>query len=287
MKQKKSKVHKHKKVHKKLPKKNEVHSMPSLKLVKEKDIALDFATKVYQRFNKIIKSIALFGSTVKKTNVEGSDIDIVIIIDDVTIKWDEDLILWYRENLEKLVKKNPYEREIHITTIKLTTWWEDLIRGDPTILNMLRYGEAIIDFGGFFEPLKYLLVEGKIKSTPEAVYSLLQRAPLHLTRSKVSELNAIEGIFWSMVDSAHAAIITAGKTPPSPEHIPGFLRELFVDREILKSKYVSWYFDLHTLHKKISHGEITSLKGVELDMWQERAEEFLRTMAELVNKIIG
>ena len=51
-------------------------------------------------------------------------------------------------------------------------------------------------------------------------------------------------------------------------------------------KYVVWYRDLLVLHKKIAHGEITDLKGVEIDSWQERAEEFLNVMANLVKEMI-
>jgi predicted nucleotidyltransferase len=273
-------------VKKKSVKKSSKKNYPTLQLKLESDIAMDFAVKAYENFNKLVKSIILFGSSVKQTSVAGSDIDIILLIDDVAIKWDEELIAWYREELNKLVRKNPYQKNLHINTIKLSTWWQDLMTGDPTILNVLRYGESLIDFGGFFEPLKYLMITGKIKSTPEAIYNCLQRAPTHLQRSRVAELNSIEGLFWAMVDSSHAALISAGITPASPEHIPADLKEIFVDKGKLKMKYVLWYRDLFVLHKRISHGEVTDLKGVEIDMWQERAREFMGIMAELVNQYV-
>ncbi|MBA7605872.1 hypothetical protein ES703_13007 [subsurface metagenome] len=260
--------------------------IPTLQLRTESTIAMDFATKVYKRFNKIIKSVVLFGSTTKQTSVAGSDIDIIIIIDDVSINWDQELIAWYRQELDNILKSNPYKSSLHINTIKLSTWWGDLMRGDPVVINVLRYGEAMIDLAGFFEPLKFLLIKGKIKSTPEAIYSCLQRAPSHIVRSKVSELNAIEGLYWAMVDSAHAALIALNVLPPSPEHVPINLKETFVNAGKLKMKYVVWYRDLLLLHKKISHGEIRDLKGVEIDAWQEKTEEFLKVMAKLVNEII-
>ncbi|MBI5803227.1 nucleotidyltransferase domain-containing protein [Candidatus Pacearchaeota archaeon] len=260
---------------------------PTLHLKTESEIAMDFATKAYQNFNKIVKSVILFGSAAKKTQTPGSDIDIIIIVDDASIRWNQELIAWYREELEKIVQKNPYKKNLHINTIKLTTWWDDLIRGDPVVVNIIRDGEALIDFGGFFEPLKYLLSTGRIKSTPEAIYSLLQRAPQHISRSKIAELNVVEGLFWSMVDSSHAALIAAKISPPSPEHIPIALKENFVDTGKLKMKYVIDYRDMFMLHKRISHGEITDLKGVPLDQLQEKAEDFLSTMARLVDSIIS
>ncbi len=285
---KSSKKKSEKKVSKKTSKKksSKVKLPKTMNLKTENEIAMDFAIKVSEQFNKIIKSIVLFGSTAKKDQTVGSDIDIVIIIDDASIKWDQELIAWYREELEKIIQKNPYKRSLHINTIKLSTWWEDLMRGDPLVINILRYGEAMVDIGGFFNPLKSLLIQGKIHSTPEAIYSCLQRAPMHIARSKSAELSAIDGIYWSMVDSAHAALIAAHVSPPSPEHVPGFLKENFVIKNKLKMKYAEWMRDITVLHKKISHKEISDLKGVEIDEWQAKAEEFLDTMIRLVKEIV-
>ena len=277
-----------KKVKKKQVKKPKIDftKLPSLKLRTESEIAMDFATKAYKKFDKIVKSIILFGSSAKKKAIAGSDIDIIILLDDVSIKWDQQLIAWYRTELEKIVKSNPYKIDLHINTIKLSTWWEDLMRGDPVVINIIRDGKSLLDFGGFFDPLKYLLLQGKIKSTPEAIYCLLQRAPAHITRSRVSELNTIEGLFWSMVDSGQAALIAANVVPSSPENLALDLKETFVDAGKLKMKYVEQYRDLLLLHKKIMHGHITDIKGIDIDKWQDKAEDFLKIMVDLVKELI-
>jgi predicted nucleotidyltransferase len=274
----------------KVPKKESVKETPkgitTLQLKDEHEIAMDFAVKVYQKFENIVKSIVLFGSTVKQTMSSGSDIDIIIVIDDVSVNWETEVVNWYREELDKILQKNPYSKALHINTVKLSTWWEDLMKGDPVIINILRHGEAMIDLAGFFEPLKHLLIRGKIKATPEAIYTCLQRAPEHIRRSKNSELASIDGLYWAMVDASHAALIAEKVLPPSPEHIPLDLQETFVDSGRLKPKYVSWYKDILMLHKKISHGEITDLKGVEIDDWQQKAEEFLSVMVQLVKESV-
>ena len=143
-----------------------VKQLPTLKLKSEWDIAMDFSAKVYQKFDRLIKATVLFGSAARNNNIVGSDIDIIVIVDDANIKFDEELIVWYREELGKIIQENPYKRDLHINTIKLTTWWNDLLKGDPVVINILRYGEALIDSGGFFNPLKILLQEGKINITP-------------------------------------------------------------------------------------------------------------------------
>ncbi len=259
---------------------------PTLKLKNEQDIAYDFAVKAYEKFGRIIKSIILFGSAVKGKMKKGSDIDIIIILDDCTILWDAELIAWYREELGKLIKANPYRKPLHINSVRLSTWWTEMIRGEPVIINIIRWGQPLIDFGGFFTPLKVLLAQGKIKSTPEAIYVILQRAPLHLARTKASLLNSIEGLYWAMVDSSHAALIAAKKLPPSPEHIPNMLEETFVKQKLLNSKYVSWYEELYKIAHDILHGARSEIRGSEVEEWQGKTDEFIGEMAKIINKII-
>jgi predicted nucleotidyltransferase/uncharacterized protein (UPF0332 family) len=255
-------------------------------LTNEREIALDFATAAHKKFDKMIKASVLFGSQVKNTATAHSDIDIIFILDDAGINWDLELVAWYREELGKLVAEKHYQKELHINTVKLTTWWQDLLRGDPVVINIIRYGDVLIDVGGFFTPLKALLQQGKIKSTVEAVYTALSRAPTHLIRSKASKMAAIEGVYWCMVDAAQAALITIGKLPPSPEHIPLMLKESFADQGLLKMQAVTAMRDLYTLHKQIAHAEVHEIPGADIDRWQETAELFLQDMTLIINKII-
>jgi len=255
----------------------------------EKEIAMDFAEKVQKKFDRLVKASVLFGS---QTDSKGgakadSDIDIILIVDDAAVNWDLELVAWYREELGILISNQKYAKELHINTVKLTTWWQDMLHGDPVVLNILRYGEALIDYGGFFNPLKALLLNGKVRSTPEAVYAALQRVPNHISRSIASELSAIEGAYWAMVDSAHAALITAGKMPPSPDHIPGLLKETFVDTGMLKMKYIKAMRELYMLHKAIVHRRISNIKGSEIDEWQKMAEEFLIEITKIIDILLA
>jgi predicted nucleotidyltransferase/uncharacterized protein (UPF0332 family) len=288
-------VKKKKKVDKKVSKKNsfktksgeiDLRKVPTLQLRTESEIASDFAARIYKKFNRILKSVVLFGSTAKQSAVAGSDVDIIIIIDDVSIKWDQELIAWYRQELDKTLSSTPYQKNLHINTITLSTWWEDLMKGSPVVMNIVRYGQSLIDFAGFFEPIKYLLLNGKIRPTPEAIHNCLERAPIHLVRSRQQELGTIENLYWAMVDSAHAALMAEGISPPSPEHIGVDLKEIFVNSGRLKMNYVLWFRDLLLLHKKIVHGEVRDLKGVEIDSWQSRTQDFINTMTKLVKETL-
>jgi len=258
------------------------------KLRSEKDIAMDFAIRVQKKFDRIVKASVLFGSnsTAKNNASVGSDIDIILIIDDAEIEWDLELIAWYREELGKLIATQKYSRDLHVNTVKLTTWWNDMLHGDPVVINILRYGEVLIDYGGFFNPLKALLLKGKMRSTPEAIHAALRRAPGHLMRSKYAEMGAIEGVYWAMLDSAQAALMTAGRLPPSPEHVPEMLKDEFVDAGMLKISYVRAIKDIYELHKSINHGQVSDIKGHEIDEWQDLAGKFLGEMTKIIDHLL-
>jgi predicted nucleotidyltransferase len=261
-------------------------NFPTLKLKTERDIAMDFAQKVIQKFDTLVKAVVLFGSTAKHKEIIGSDIDIIIVVDDATINFDEAFIMWYREELGKIVQSNPYKKDLHINTVKITTWWEDLLKGDPTIINVIRYGDPLIDVGGFFLPLKLMLQEGRIKPTPESIYNVIRRIPGHILRSRIAEMSSIEGCYWAYVESCQALLMAIRILPPSPEKIPSLLKEYFVDKNLLKMKDIQDFNDLFVLHKKIIHGEIKNLEGKIIDEYQIKSEEFYKKSLKIINQIL-
>jgi len=266
---------------KKKVKKTKVSSLDS-----DRDIALDFAAKAYQKFRDVIKAIAMFGSSIKQKTTSKSDIDLVIIIDDCTVNWDDELIAWYREELAKLMAAQNYKKELHINTVTLTAFWEEVRAGEPLVINVLRYGEPLIDLGGFFDPLKVLLAKGKIRPSPEAIFTTMQRSGQHLIRANSNILNSIEGFYWAMVDASHAALMARKVVPPSPEHLQELLTEVFVKRGLLKDKYVSWYEETRKLAKEIAYGNINKVSGNKLEELEERTNQFVSALHELTKALI-
>ncbi len=256
------------------------------KLLEDYDIAYDFATKAYKKFREVIKSIVLFGSVPKKEITLKSDIDIIIIIDDTTINWDEELIGWYREELSRLLSSQKYSKELHINTITLTTFWEEIRNGEPLAINVIRYGQALIDFGGFFDPLKILLAKGKIKPSPEAIFVTMERASTHCLRGHNTLLLAVESFYWAMVDASHSALMAKRIIPPSPEHLSDLLTEVFVKKNILDKKYTNWYEDTRKLAKAITYGDVKKVSGNTLQDLAEKTEKFVNTLRELTSTII-
>lgn len=256
------------------------------KLLTDYDKAYDFSIKAYQKFREIVKSIALFGSVPKKVTNEKSDIDIIIIIDDATINWDQELIAWYREELSRLISSLSYGRSLHVNTITLTTFWEEVKAGEPLVINVLRYGEVLIDFGGFFDALKSLLAKGRIRPTPEAVFVTMERGYSHFIRGNNNILGVVEAYYWACVDVGHAALMAENVIPPSPEHLSELITEIFVNTKRVDKKYVAHYDEIRKIAKGIVHGEIKNIEGKKIQELKENTEKFVQTFVELTKFLI-
>ena len=256
------------------------------RLISDTQIAYDFAVKCYKKFRDVIKAIALFGSVPKMEAKEKSDIDLIIIIDDCTINWDDELISWYREELAKLLAAQKYKKEIHINTVTLTAFWDEIRRGEPLIINVLRYGEPLIDLGGFFDPLKILLAKGKIRPTAEAIFTTMERTGAHLGRANLSILSSVEGFYWAMVDASQATLMAYHIIPPSPENIPELLKLNFVERKMINKDMLDWFMDVRKKAKEVLQGEIKKINGKDLEDIQRKSEAYVYRMNELTKSLI-
>jgi len=243
-------------------------------------IAYDFAAKVYKKFGPLVLSVILFGSAAKGEAKKESDIDIAIVVDNVSQVWDDEIISYYREELFKITRDDPNRVRLHINTVTLSTFWDNVRVGDPAIINMMRYGVALLDLG-FFEPLKYLLLLGRIRPTAEAIYTVVNRVPWHMLRARIKTLSAIEDFYWAMVDAAHGALMSNGHVPPSPEHVSDLLMEAFVKQKKISEVYVSWYNELYRLAHDIKNHKIDKISGELYDKWHKRTAQFAQIMEKI------
>jgi len=249
-------------------------------------VAMDFALKVYKRFDNIIKAVVLFGSVAKETVTKKSDIDIIIFIDDCTVNWDDELIAWYRTELSKILVKERHKDKIHVNTITLSTFWDEIKYGEPLAINVIRYGEVLIDQGGFFNPLKILLAKGKIRPSPEAIFVTMERSREHILKANTGILLAVEGFYWAMVDAAHAALMAINIIPPSPEYVADLLNDFFVKKRKLDKKHVLHFEETLKVAKAIRYGDLKSVKGNRLENLEHNSIEFVNALTDIAKKII-
>ena len=245
------------------------------------DASLKFSKIMLAQFGKFVKGIVLFGSSAREQGKGKSDIDILIIVDDVTILITPEIVDTYRIIVENaIVSVNP---RLHITTLKLTSFWEYVRAGDPIAINILRDGYSIIDTG-FFEPMQLLLKQGRIRPTQEAVWAYFVRSPATLHNSRWHILQATMDLYWAVIDSAHAALMKAGEIPPTPAHVATLLYDKFVRSKIIPKKYSDIMGSFYNMSRMILHREIKDVTPEEYSKYYRDAHDFVYAMKGIIEK---
>ncbi len=243
------------------------------------DVAYKFAKEINKELGNFLKAVVLFGSAARRE--KSRDIDILLVVDDVTLQLTRELVQTYRIITEKTIAK--VSTKIHVTSMKFTSFWEYCRAGDPVAINILRDGVSIIDTG-FFDPLQALLYQGRVRPTPESIWSYFSRAPVTLHNSKWHINQATLDLYWAVVDSAHAALMKMGEVPPSPEHVAGMLHEKLVKNGLLPERYAKTMAHFFHLSKSIIHNEIKPVTGEMYDRYFKEAADFVDTMQMLIRK---
>lgn len=254
-------------------------------LSKDIDIAYAFTKKVHKELKDLLKAVVLFGSAARKEeSVYEKDIDILIIINDLGIKLSAEVVEAYRIIIENLVVQT--STRIHITTLKFTNFWDYIRAGDPIGINMLRDGVPLYDTG-FFEALQQLLRQGRIRPTQESIWSYFARAPSTIHNSKWHLLQATLDLYWAVIDSAHAALMSLGEIPPTPAHVADLLDEKMVRKKLLERKYVEIMKKFYKLSRGIMHKQVREIAGKEYDGLLKEAQDFVNRMEVFVEKKSG
>lgn len=242
-----------------------------------------FSKEVKKELGTLLKGIILFGSTARHidTNKKSNDIDILLIVDDVTVKMTPELVQTYRILLEKLVIK--VSKKLHITSLKFTNFWEYIRAGDPIAVNMLRDGVAIYDTG-FFEPLQLLLYQGRIRPSAESIQNYLMMAPQTLKNSREHILQATLDLYWAVIDGAHAALMYVGEVPPSPSHVGDLIEQKLIKPGLLEKKHLHTVRMFYNLGKSIMHGQLHDMTGDQYDGYYREAYDFVMAIKKFINK---
>lgn len=246
----------------------------------EYNLAKKFSEELVKEMRGMICSIALFGSSARgeKTTHE-KDIDVLVVINDVSVVLTPEVSETYRIITEKVSSK--ISRRFHITTLMLSNFWDYLRVGDPIGINMLRDGVPLFDTG-IFEPAQQLLFQGRIRPTKESVWVYWARAPNTVQNAQWHVLQSIVDLYWAAIDASHAALMRIGEIPPTPSHVPDMLEEKFVKSGLLNKKYSETMRNLYKVAKMIAHRDINEVKGEAYDRYLKDTKDFIEQMRKII-----
>ena len=248
--------------------------------VRRMELAQEFSKRLYRDFGGFVKAAVYFGSSSRSDQKAGSDIDVLIIIDDVTVSLDEQMIQAYRIQVMRHVEK--VSRSLHVTSLKLSTFWDLLKSGDPVALNILRDGVAMID-SGFFDPFKALLERGRIRPSDEAVATYALRSQRSLAHARSVHKRGVLELFWAVVDMAHAALMAREMMPSSPKQLPEMMRSLRDQgHRIFKPEEIELVERLVKLEHAITHDPNMTVSGAQFEALEKRASAMVERLKTIL-----
>ncbi len=246
------------------------------------ETAKEFASRLHKELGVFLKAAVFFGSGAREGQRPlGSDIDVLLVIDDLTVIATPEVVEAYRVIVGKTAGE--ISKRLHVNTMKLTHFWDYMRAGDPILINILREGIALYDTG-FFRPAQMLLEKGRIRPTMESIWTYFAKAPATLINSRSHVLQATLDLYWAVFDAAHAALMAAGKLPPTPGHVPELLEETFVKTNRLPKKTADTAQFFYDLSRKITHREVRTVHGRDFETMFAHAEHFVDEMKRLIDE---
>lgn len=251
---------------------------------KQLELANKFKDAVVKKYGKIIKSVVVFGSLTRKDFHAKSDVDMLVIVDDVAARFTPETKDIFDDEIYKIAKK--ISKDIVVQPAwTLTEFWDMARIGHPLLCTIVRDGWALYDTG-FFIPVRKLLELGKIPTTLEAVERFMQDAPKKIQRVEAGKLFMVaEDIYYAMLNSAQAVLMFIGIVPPPPKNTPTVLKEHMVDEGLLEQEYVNQLKEIIELRKRIEHKEIQDISGANVDKYIAMAKKFISRMEQLLMKL--
>ncbi|MBI5880828.1 nucleotidyltransferase domain-containing protein, partial [archaeon] len=239
----------------------------------------------------LVKSVVWFGSAVRggfapgKTSLReevlfGSDIDVLIVFDDMVNVLTPEIITAYRIVTEKTASN--ISKRLHITTMPLTKMWDYSLKGDPILINMLRDGRAVYDVGCFGMAQK-MLGSKRIAPSKEIVWIYLARGPMSVANAEWNMKESVLDLYWSVLDAAHAALLHYDVVPESPEQIILLMKHHLVLKDLMDKKYLSVVGEFMNVGKMLMSGEVHKVSGDHYDRYRKEAVEFIHVVKELIS----
>ncbi|MBW2964259.1 hypothetical protein KY363_02260 [Candidatus Woesearchaeota archaeon] len=161
--------------------------------------------------------------------------------------------------------------------------WRRFVARDDALLDVMREYLVISD-NGFMRPIQDMLVTGKVRPSKESVQVYFVKAEQSVKSADAHVSKAIIDLYWAVIDTAHAAVMLAGITPPSPEELAETVRKELVVRNLVHRRCADIVARFYEAAKQIMHRERFEVSGREFDSYLADAEFFIKEMNDFVKE---
>jgi uncharacterized protein (UPF0332 family) len=235
-----------------------------------------FSEGVLKKYNNLINSI-LVKKQSKTGEAASETVDIILFIDDLNnIITNQQSEIIRSDALESAYSnKTPDKITIKSEVILASELWAGIKSNNAETLEILREGIVFHD-NGFLSPLQDLLLTGKIRPSKESQNIYFVKAENSIKSSTTNVSKAVLDLYWAVIDTAHAAVMAAGITPPSPKELAETFRKELVMRNLIHKRCADIIEEFYNIAKKIMHKEIFEITGKEFDKYLNDAQFFIR-----------
>jgi len=247
-------------------------------------LAEKFKEEVLKHYGKITKAVVVFGSLVRGDFHEKSDIDLLVIIDDVIARLTPEQKLDIDDDIYAIGKEICKDISVQ-PAWTLSEFWDMARIGHPLLYTIVRDGWALYDTG-FFVPVRKLLELGKIPTTLEAVERFMEGAPKKIRRVDETKLYMVaEDLYYAVLNSSQAVLMFLGENPPTPKETLGAVKERLVNDKLLEQEYYDYFDQIIIFRKGVEHREINKIKGEDLDEFIDKANRYVERMQQLLTRL--
>jgi predicted nucleotidyltransferase len=229
-------------------------------------VVREFSKKLIEEMKSLVKGIVLFGSNTKETLDKDSDIDLMIVLDNVSVFVTDELREAYRVIVNNLVNSS---KKLHVMTVNFSDLWDMARKSDPVLVNILRSGVPIYDTN-LVEPLQYLLEIGRIKPSLETVNNYMARSQTLLEDTQKHLEDALMDLYYSVVDMVHATLMLEGEMPPSPKEMPEVFRRVFKKKKL--EKHYKSIAEVYRVSKNLERKNLKKVDGSFYDEFKAKCE---------------
>ncbi len=210
-----------------------------------------FSVAARQKLGAMLKGVAVIGSLARGDFVPGSDIDVLVVVDDTKREVPSELKEKLLAMLNDMGRKIDKKMQVQIHT--LTEMFQFAKEGDNIIYNFLRHMKIVYD-GGVLTPFTRLLKTGEIKPTKEAMMRSLDGAEYYMKKIEQYIEWILERYYRGVTWSANAYIMSLGESPAAVPEIPIVLQSK-VDEGLLPPEIPAIAAETIKVFKAVEHGD--------------------------------
>jgi hypothetical protein len=259
-------------------KRKPVHNLDKVAESRFKDIDA-FSNKLRQKYQKLISS-----TVVKRPSLAKESIELMFIVDDLNnVVFDQHV-----NEIRMTATDMAYSSTLPLKcdAMLASDFWDGFKSKKDNIMQLVRESLVIHD-SSFFLPLQDLLVKGKVRPSKESVRVYFVKAERSMKTANQHVGKAVIDLYWAVVDAAHAAVMVAGITPPSPKDLAQTLKNELVARNLIHKRCGQIVDLFYNTAKRIMHREVFEIPGREFDLLLADADFFIKEMDDFVKEHVN